>query len=146
MRCQKRINANWHVPRKGEHESMRHHERPARINVPPWKGECKSTTHHRKGTWTRANAELGARHRNRAGANSRRHHEWTQQRRIGRLERHIPCLGDLHLAAPKSVRRHHQPQINHAPWPIHLTSYPTIEELFCFHLEAHTEDAASWEM
>ena len=28
-------------------------------------------------------------------------------------------------------------KINHAPWPIHLSSYPNLEKLFHLHFEAH---------
>jgi len=40
---------------------------------------------------------------------------------------------NLHLAAPKPIRRwHHQHQNSHAPWHIILlSSYPTIEEPSC---------------
>src|SRR5260221_196449 len=125
------------LPRKGEHESTRHHEKAsanrrtavkgrARIDEPPRKGECEST-HHRKRTQTSAKAELGTRHRNRVRANLRCCHEWHNRGELATLKGTSP--GNPHQATPKSVRRwHYQQQNSHAPWPILLSSYPTIEE------------------
>ena len=69
------------------------------------------------------NVGLGARRCDRTGANMRCRHEWTRQKRVAALKGSVPGL-----AAPNPIRRRHQQQISHAPWPIHLSFYPTIEE------------------
>src|SRR5260221_11838221 len=85
---------------------------------------------HRKGTRTSTKAELGTRHRDRG--------------ELATSKGTSP--GNLHLAAPKSVRRrHHQQQNSYAPWPILLSSYPAIEEPSCLVLRPIQRVQRSWE-
>jgi len=98
------------------------------IDASPRNVECESTccreresanwcTTTREPEWVRM--WLGARH----------HHKLTQCRIIGHLRRHIPWKSSPGCIRT-SQRRHHKQQTNHAPWPIHLPSYPTLEESF----------------
>ena len=113
---------------------MRHRETECRIDMPPQgnPNKCKRGIMHER-------LQPGTR-------KLRCRQDWTRQRSFGRLERHIPWKSSTGRTKPsqKVVR----PTTNQPRTLAHtLSPYPTFEEPFRFHFEAHTEGAvSSWEM
>jgi len=100
------------LPRKGEHESMRH---------------CNGT-------------QMNA---NRVGRKAPSRVDTTQENWLPWKAHSLRIFTWPHQTSQKTAP---PATINHAPWPIHLSSYRTFEP-FCSHFEAHIKDAVlSWEM